>query len=308
MRIPVRTSSMLYVLLISLFAVALPAAADAPGADGPESDVKDVIKRTFQVRPGGTLDLDLDHGNVDISTGRDDEVVVEVERRVEASDREEAKRILERHRVAFDQDDSDVEIESRFDGDEGFWGSRNRNKFKVHIRIRVPSRYNVEFKSGAGNIQVAALEGEVIGRTGAGNIEIGAVRGPVDVSSGAGNVEIRRAVGYVEASSGAGNISLHDVRGTVDAKTGAGNVMAIITQQPDRESNLQSGAGNVTVAVSDGIGFYVDAVASLGSASTDFPLEIEGKWMKKSFEGEVNGGGPQITMRTGVGNVSLKRN
>jgi hypothetical protein len=111
----------------------------------------------------------------------------------------------------------------------------------------------------------------------------------------------------VEVNTGAGNVDLKDVMGFVRANTGAGNITARISSQPESDSRLESGAGNVTVFLSDRVGVYVDAVASMGSASSDYPLKIEGKWMKKSFEGEVNGGGPDLFMRAGVGNVTLRR-
>ena len=87
----------------------------------------------------------------------------------------------------------------------------------------------------------------------------------------------------------------------------AGNVFAEIINQPDQDSELRSGAGNVTVHLADDISVYVDATAALGSADCDFPLKVEKKWLKKSFSGEINGGGPELRMYAGVGNVTLRR-
>ena len=151
------------------------------------------------------------------------------------------------------------------------------------------------------------LEGKVEGRTGAGNITIGRVHGEVDINSGSGNITVDGAVGQVAVTSGAGNVTLHDVAGEIRATTGAGNVVARITEQPDGNSRLESGAGNVTVYLKRDVGVDVDAVASVGSANTDFPLRVQGKWMHKSFSGDLNGGGPALRMRSGVGNVTLRK-
>jgi hypothetical protein len=97
------------------------------------------------------------------------------------------------------------------------------------------------------------------------------------------------------------------VGGETEATTGAGNIIARIVSQPDDDSRLESGAGNVTVYLDDNIGLTVNAKSSVGSADCDFGLEVAGRWMSKSFSGRVNGGGPDLSLRSGVGNVSLLR-
>lgn len=289
-------------LLASLLFVSMNVSA------GDLTDFKDTVKESFKVRPGGTLFLDIDHGNVDVDPHSGSEVLIEVERTVMSNNRDEARRVLERHDLSMEERSNNVYIESRFDREGGFWGRMGgRTEMKVHVKVRVPREYNVEFSTGAGNVDIGSIKGRVAGRTGAGNIEIGAVDGSVEVASGSGNVDLRGAMGRVEANTGAGNVLAQDVRGEVQINTGAGNIEAHITRQPQAESRLTSGAGNVTVFLGSGVGVYVDAEASVGSANCDFPLRIEGKWMKKSFSGDVNGGGPGLRMKAGVGNVALRK-
>lgn len=272
------------------------------------TDTTDTIKKSFKVRPGGTLYLDIDHGNISVVTTREDAVHIEVERRVDSDARVEARQILDEHEVSFNQRGNDVRLESRFDRESGLWRRmRNYSRFRVQITVQVPERYSVDFRSGAGNIGIENLEGDVVGRTGAGNITIGGISGTVEITSGSGNITVESGEGRVDASTGAGNIEVRNAKGDVDIHTGAGNITAYITEQPREDSRLVSGAGNVTVFLEDNIRVDVDAEASVGSASTDFPLPVEGRWMRKSFEGRLNGGGPELNIRAGVGNVSLKR-
>lgn len=270
-------------------------------------DIKDTVKKSFKVSAGGTLFLDVDHGNVDIMPHSGAEVFIEVERTVRSDDREEAKQILRRHDLIMDESSNNVHIESRLSSAGGFWSRLGSGaEIKVHFKVHVPQRFNVDFSTGAGNVGVGNVTGDVQGRTGAGNIEIGAVDGPVTVSSGSGNIAIMGALGRVEANTGAGNVRARDVRGDVEINTGAGNIEASITRQPRSDSRLHTGAGNVTVFLGSSVGVQVDAEASVGSASCDCPLQVEGKWMTKRFRGNVNGGGPDLHLRAGVGNVSLK--
>jgi hypothetical protein len=282
--------------------------ASRPARAFVERDVTDVVKETFKVRPGGTLFLELDYGNIEIVTGTGDQVIVELMRTVHVDDEDEARDLLERyHEYAIEQDGDDVRVESRYLQRSGRWGGGNKNYIKIHVRVAVPYDYNVDFESGAGNVEVTRLEGDVTGKTGAGNIKMERVMGAIDITSGAGNMTIAGGSNHVEVNTGAGNVDLRDVEGAVRANTGAGNITAYIVRQPEEDSRLETGAGNVTVFLDDDAGVYVDALASMGSASCDFALQVQGKWMTKSFEGEINGGGPDLFMRAGVGNVSLKR-
>lgn len=267
----------------------------------------DAVKKSYDVQSGGTLYLDLDHGNVEVGVTSGERVLIEVERSVDGGSRSASEEMLERHKLSFDQDGRDVSIRSRYD-DKGLskrW--RKHNRMKIRVVVQVPRRYNIDFSSGAGNVDIIDVEGSIDGRTGAGNIVMDGVSGRIDISTGAGNVEVEGDIERAEVGTGAGNISLYGLTGAIEASTGAGNVYAEITRQPERTSELNSGAGNVTVRLADDIGLYVDATASLGSADCEYPLRVEGKWLKKSFEGEINGGGPELRMHSGVGNVSLLR-
>ncbi len=272
------------------------------------AQIRDVIKKTYDVRPGGTLHLDMDHGNIEIETTSGNRVMIELERVSSADSRDLAERVLEQHEYAFDKRGNDVHIRSRYDDDRGMMKWRKRSKLKIHVLVRVPEQYNVDFSNGAGNVDIVDLEGRIEGRTGAGNITIDDVRGTIDISSGAGNIEIEGDLDNAEVNTGAGNINLYGLRGAVEANTGAGNIFAEITRQPRQDSELHSGAGNVTVELDDDVSVYVDATAALGSAECDFPLKVSKKWLKKSFSGEINGGGPELRMFAGVGNVTLRRN
>lgn len=290
-----------------------PATVDARTAtvDRPSDallDIKDTVKKSFKVRAGGTLFLDIDHGNVEVTSHSGNEVRVEVERTVTTDSRDEAQRVFDRHDLSIEERSSNVYVESRYDKDQSFWGRiKSHDRLKVHVRVAIPPQYDVDFTTGAGNVAIGDVSGTVNGRTGAGNIEIGAVNGPVDVASGSGNIEIMGARGLVEANTGAGNVEVREVEGEVRVNTGAGNIQVYITQQPQSDSRLNTGAGNVTVFLASQVGVEVDAEASMGSAKTDFPLTVEGKWMSKSFAGSVNGGGPRLRMRAGVGNVELRK-
>ncbi len=274
---------------------------------------EDTIKKTFKVRPGGTLFLDVDRGNVTIETSSNSEVHVVMERDFRGISEARTKALLENHEWAIEQDGDDVVVESRYDQDEdedrwSFKRHRGHDAFRLKVTVLVPEIYNIDFKTGAGDVEIDDLDGRVFGRTGAGNLELGNIGDSVDLTSGSGNIDISSVMGSLQVRSGAGNIEIGDVYGWVEAHTGAGNIEVTLSEQPNEDSELGSGAGNVTVYMNEDIAVDVDAHAGIGSASSDFGLRVRGKWMSKSFSGRINGGGPSLSLKSGVGNVTLRSN
>ena len=291
-----------------LLVAALLTAANVHAGDSDLVDIKDTVKRSYKVRPGGTLELDIDQGRVEVLPGSAREVLIEVERKVTTDSRARAERIFERHELEIEERDGGVYVGSRFDREDTFWNRiRSSDRLTVRVRARIPEDYDIEFRTGAGNVELGSFSGDVSGVTGAGNIEIGAVSGSVEVVSGSGNIDIESAGEEVEVYAGAGNVVIRSTQGEATVKAGAGNIEVYITDQPDGASHLRTGAGNVMVYVAGGVGVDVDAECAVGSASTDYPLKVEGKWTRKSFAGSINGGGPNLRLYAAVGNVALRK-
>lgn len=270
---------------------------------------RDVIKKEYKVNPGGQLTLDLDRGNVEIEATGGNSVKIELERRARAESSEEAERILQSaHRYEFNKDGDDVSIQSRVEEERRQMRWRKGSAIKIRLTVRVPDQYDVNFKTGAGNITLMEVTGEITGRTGAGNIILEDIEGEVDVKSGAGNVEISGDLEDVDVVTGAGNLSIYAHVDALHAIAGTGNVTVEMLGQPQGESKLRTGAGNVSLSLPEDVQAEVRGTASLGTVTCEFPIEVSKKLLSHSFSGELNGGGDaSIVMAAGVGNVSLRR-
>lgn len=244
------------------------------------ASAQDTVSRTFDVRPEGTLEVDMDFGDLIIETSPDNEVRVVVERDLDE----------DLHELIIEARGNGVVIESEYD-DQDRRGRRGRNwdNVRVEVTVHVPKSWSVEFHTGAGNVEIDALDGNVIGRTGAGNVSVASVGGRTDLQTDAGNIDV----------DGAG--------GRVDIGTGAGNVTVTIVSALDKDSELRTGAGNVTAYLAEDLSLDVDARASVGSASCAFGLRERGQFLSQSCEGEINGGGAELSLSSGVGNVSVLR-
>lgn len=286
---------------------AAPSVSEAPIPKVVTIDITDTVKKTFKVERGGELEIEADRGNVEVRNFDGDEVRITVERTVSVDSEAEAKEILELHKLDMSKKGDAVIVSSRVEERRfKFRNWRGDEKLRIRIIVEIPTQFDVVATTAAGNVDVDGLEGELDIRSGAGNVTIGDVHGEVAVITGSGNVVVGTVVGPVTVHSGAGNVELRAAASTTEISTGAGDITAYIAQQPSDDSEFATGAGNVTVYLADDIGVYVEAMAR-GNCTTDFPLQVEGRWMLKKLEGELNGGGPELAMKSGIGNVSLMR-
>lgn len=173
-------------------------------------------------------------------------------------------------------------------------------------------------ETGAGSIHVNKCNGSVKAETGGGSIELGDIGGSVDMQSGAGSIRLTSAKGRVVAETGGGSIQL-DGASSVRAETAAGGIIVKLTSPADARSNssLETAAGDITVYLANNLPITVRAEIELANGHTirsDFDAihvaSEGGSWPGPrtiTAEGQLNGGGPVLKVRTNSGNISFRR-
>ena len=143
------------------------------------------------------------------------------------------------------------------------------------------------------------------------------ISGNVTTETGGGSIKLSSAGGPVKAETGGGGIELWGVP-SAHVQTGAGPIVAkFISSRGERtDSVLETGVGDITIYLVPNINLTIRASieASTGHRiMSDFP-EIRvssegGQWDPKqvSAEGQLNGGGPVLKLRTSMGNIYIRR-
>jgi len=171
--------------------------------------------------------------------------------------------------------------------------------------------------TGAGNLQVERCQGTVRATTGGGSVDLGDIGGPVEIETGGGSIRLSSAKGPVKAETGGGCIELNGVT-SARAETGAGGIIAKLLASGDRtDSTLETSAGDITVYLAADLSISVRANIELANGhritASDFPdIHIAsegGDWGPRtvSAEGQLNGGGPVLKVRTNSGNIKFIR-
>jgi DUF4097 and DUF4098 domain-containing protein YvlB len=171
-------------------------------------------------------------------------------------------------------------------------------------------------ETGGGNIQVERCEGTVRATTGGGSVDLGDIGGPAEIETGGGSIRLSSAKGPVKAETGGGCIELNGVP-SARAETGGGGIIAKFLASADRtDSTLETSAGDITVYLAGDLPISIRANIELANGHSihsdfsDIHIASEGgDWGPRTVtaEGQLNGGGPVLKVRTNSGNIKFVR-
>lgn len=171
-------------------------------------------------------------------------------------------------------------------------------------------------ETGGSSISVRHCNGKVRASTGGGSVDLTDIGGPVEIETGGGGIRLTSAKGHVHAETGGGGIELYGVP-SASAATGAGGItVKLVNTGGERlDSDLETGAGDITVYIAADLAINIRASVDLGSGhhiTSDFPdIHVSsegGEWSKTLMaEGKLNGGGPWLKVHTSTGDICLKK-
>lgn len=299
----------------------------------------DTVTKEFDVSEGGTLTLESDLGSINVTTSGSDQVKIVLTRKIRNADDDETEDILNKLEMHFDQSGNSVNVDINYDRPRNGWGSKPQ--LNLHFEITVPKTYNVDLNTAGGSISVDDLKGSATTKTSGGSITLGRIQGPVkantsggsisltssvgdavlktsggglkignvegtiDGHTSGGSITIEEARGSVDVSTSGGSIKVNEVAGDLSASTSGGSIKAYMSKQPKSDCKLTTSGGGIDVYLVKDVKVSVDASTSGGHVSTDFPITVQGKLQSSKLKGEINGGGPQLYLRTSGGSIDI---
>lgn len=183
--------------------------------------------------------------------------------------------------------------------------------------IRIQGAQGATVETGGGSVEVRQCNGKVKVSTGGGSIDLSDVGGPAEIETGGGSIHLTSAKGYVHAETGGGGIELYGVP-SARAETSAGGITVklVNTGAERHDSDLETGAGDITLYLAADVAVDVRASVDMGNGHritsdfSDIHISSEGeKWGPKTLtaEGKLNGGGPVVKVHTSTGDICIRR-
>ncbi|MBN2030957.1 hypothetical protein JW824_12025 [bacterium] len=282
------------------------------------------INRSFDVQPGGWLELESEIGSIQVQTDQKNRVEVQVLFSTNRGGEARLRELLQDFNIDFQQTGNRVLVKAEYRNGLNFWNS-GENALRVRFVCTVPSQFNCDLETSGGSIEVDDLEGElrshtsggslnfgqikgfILGRTSGGSITLSGCEGEVDVQTSGGSIRMGRVDGDVLAKTSGGSIDIEEVRGTVNAVTSGGSISSRISKQPEDDCELRTSGGRISVYVEPSMKLNIDAKTSGGGVETDLPVTVQGILNKQSLVGKINGGGPQLVLRTSGGSIYIRK-
>lgn len=166
-------------------------------------------------------------------------------------------------------------------------------------------RGSAKLHTGSGGIRARDLGPNSRMDTGSGSIHADAVAAPTFASTGSGSIQgDLTGTGDVDVHTGSGSIDLRGVNGGLRARTGSGHINADGNVKGPWQ--LHSGSGGMRLALGASGGFDLNIHTGSGSIHSDLPITVQGTMGKHELRGSVRGGGPEVEVQTGSGDVELR--
>ncbi len=170
------------------------------------------------------------------------------------------------------------------------------------------TRGQLSLETGSGDIEVSNHDGALSLESGSGDIAVTAQKnGELHIDTGSGSI---RTSGITAATlnidTGSGDLLLGDLTATrAVLETGSGSIEARFLAVIE-DLAVETGSGDVTLRLPEGLNVTVDLETSSGDLTLDFPVQLIRK-EEHSLRGRIGEGKGRIAVESGSGDISLLR-
>jgi hypothetical protein len=181
-------------------------------------------------------------------------------------------------------------LHNRRNRDDDDYDDNHRHDTKVRFTIRVPNGVKVSAGTVNGEMRSRDLSNDVRASTVNGRLEVANVGGPVRASTVNGRVDVSTRNGPVTATTVNGDIdvTMNDIDG-------------------DGDMEFHTVNGSVTVETPSSLNARVSMETLHGSISSDYPVQLSGRFGPRHATGTIGRGGRDIEMQTVNGSIELKK-
>ena len=272
--------------LFILFLSSLPLTAEASSASGDilsalfGQEESEEFSKVLPLRSDGTFSLKNVNGSITITTWKEDKVDIKALKTTKG-DPDKLKEV----KIEVEVTTNSVSVNTIF--------PKGKN-------IRVSVNYEVKVPQGVNLSEVKSTNGSVY------------ITGPVghtNASTTNGRIELDGAKGTVSLSSTNGRIEAVNIRGELDADTTNGTiVLEMLSFEDAIKAKTTNGSITLRVGSLEKVNADFNARTTNGSISLDLPVTLKSmKKSRRSLEGQIGQGGPEISLRTTNGSIKITK-
>ena len=255
------------VLALMLPLLAASAACDIAMADHKEKDSAE-WRRTYELQPGGRLEIDNINGKIDVRPGTGNTVEVVAVKIAHGPSKEAAREALGRIDIKDESSPSLVKIETRLQRGDG--GLFSGGSLQVEYTVRVPVALNIRVSTVNGGVEITGLEGTI------------------------------------DAEATNGGIRGREIGGAIEASTTNGGVDVELSKVVGAGVSLETTNGGIKLRLPSSAKASISARIVNGGIETDgLSLDTATRPTKRRLDGQLNGGGPRIQLEGTNGGIRI---
>jgi len=231
--------------------------------------LEETFDQTFAFAPGDFLELDNTNGNVYIETWDRQEIHILATKKVKVGSSGKAEAAMQELKIDVQPSSGGIRVDTIYPKNRDSWFSSI--SMSVRYEIKIPASADLDVTTTNGNIKVGGISGD---------LDIGTTNG---------------------------NVSVSDSGGRLNAHTTNGSISASLTEVSSGEDMVfRTTNGGIRLAIPPETQADLTARTTNGSIRTDFPITVQGTFSKNRLEGEINGGGGSIELRTTNGSIEIE--
>ncbi len=258
------------------------------------------------------LRLEMASGNLTVSGGESDRLIIEAVKRIRATGRDEAEEVANHIEIKVEQTGNLVEITTNYlklsNRSRSFWskvlGAGADSYGDVDFNITVPDINLFKIKSTAAEIELSNIEAEIDVENASGSTRGEFLFGPVTVRQPAGDIELKWVEGDIRINSNSSRITIKQVVGAIDVLSRTGDVRIQTELDSPRDYFVETTTGKITFEVPENSSGMLSIETRSGNVTSQVPVAIRSRTGTR-LVGEFGSGGPRITLSSSTGDVEV---
>jgi hypothetical protein len=268
-----------------------PAEQDASQAAAPDSEPS--FDRTFSV--AGQLDLSVVtvSGHIHLSRSSGGRIRIHGAIKSDHAGNEQQIRQIEAN-PPIDQDGNSVRVGGR---------KESLHEITIDYEIEAPDDAAVRANTVSGDIVDEGVGENAKLTTVSGNVQATGMHGGFSILTASGDVKAEDSgEGDTKIQTGSGDIEIKNARGSLKAQTGSGDIK--LTGTPAAPWTVRAGSGDVEFWPGDAA-LTLDATVGTGKITCDRAPAFQTSSSAHHLAGQLNGGGPAVSIESGSGDVRV---
>jgi hypothetical protein len=262
---------------------------------------EETVTQTFTPASAPRIVVEMFNGSVDVVTGNDNAVKVDVIKRGGGVSQAAAEDDLKNVEVTMTQDGDTIRIVAKRTDQRVDIGNSGAS-----ARLRVPNGAILDLRSSNGAINTSGPVGDVTARTSNGPIDARGPLGQLDLNTSNGPITINGGSGALAAETSNGPINITAENVVVTGRTSNGSFRFSGSLAPGR-SEMRTSNGSLVVTLPANAQFVIDADTSNAKISSDFAVTAQ-DFSDNRLRGSVgNDPGTTLVLQTSNGPIEIRQ-